>query len=281
MAHPPTRRSLPLTDRPRPASPRSECSSVTCADTHHHLGQNVPLSYDIAAAYAGGRDRVHGGPTKVAVTMQSVIDRAVVGSPTWIGYDTGERELLPTGRWLGGPFASPADRLADRRLLRACTGPTLDVGCGPGRLTAALTEQGIGALGIDTSTAAVAMTRSRGAAATLSDVFGPVPAAGLWPHALLADGNIGIGGDPVQLLARIRALLARKATLIVEVDTTAGRGAGCQSARWETETAAGPWFPWARTNAAAVADAGAAAGMDVADVTVVGERTFLLLNCRP
>jgi hypothetical protein len=38
-------------------------------------------------------------------------------------------------------------------------------------------------------------------------VFDRLPGEGRWPHALLIDGNIGIGGDPTALLARIKALL--------------------------------------------------------------------------
>ena len=95
----------------------------------------------------------------------------------------------------------------DRALLEPCTGPTLDVGCGPGRLAAALTANGTPALGIDVSPAAVRLARSRGATALCRDVFGPLPGAGRWHHLLLADGNVGIGGDPAALFARCRRLL--------------------------------------------------------------------------
>ena len=49
---------------------------------------------------------------------------------------------LQMSRWCGRPDA------ADEELLRHCRGPVLDVGCGPGRLTVALTERGIPALGV-------------------------------------------------------------------------------------------------------------------------------------
>jgi SAM-dependent methyltransferase len=52
-------------------------------------------------------------------------------------------------------------RPGDRSLLTRCAGPTLDVGCGPGRLTAALTRAGHSALGIDISAEAVRQARRR------------------------------------------------------------------------------------------------------------------------
>jgi len=96
-------------------------------------------------------------------------------------------------------------------------GPVLDVGCGPGRLTAALASAGVPALGIDVSAAAVRMARGRGATALRRDVFEPVPAAGRWTHLLLADGNIGIGGDPQRLLRRCRELLGPDGQVHVEL----------------------------------------------------------------
>jgi SAM-dependent methyltransferase len=112
----------------------------------------------------------------------------------------------------GGVTFDPAlwcrdDLPGDAALLGACTGATLDVGCGPGRLSAALARSGRLALGIDISAAAVRMARRRGATALRRDVFDQLPGTGRWRHVLLADGNIGIGGDPIRLLQRCRRLL--------------------------------------------------------------------------
>lgn len=105
----------------------------------------------------------------------------------------------------------------DAGLLDRCAGPTLDVGCGPGRLLAALSSRGCATLGVDISATAVRLARLRGAMALRRDVFDPLPGLGRWQHVLLADGNIGIAGDPVGLLCRCRALLARGGRLHVEV----------------------------------------------------------------
>ncbi|MBM2615080.1 methyltransferase domain-containing protein [Actinoplanes sp. LDG1-06] len=105
----------------------------------------------------------------------------------------------------------------DDRLLDRCGGPVLDIGCGPGRLTYALSRRGHAALGVDVSAAAVQLARARGAIALRRDVFGALPGEGRWRHLLLADGNIGIGGDPARLLRRGRELLAPDGRLHVEL----------------------------------------------------------------
>lgn len=118
----------------------------------------------------------------------------------------------PTDLWIRA-----ADDV-DLAMVGLCAGPTLDIGCGPGRMTAALGAAGHLALGIDVVDAAVSLTRQRGASALRRDVFQRLPGEGRWHCALLADGNIGIGGDPVALLQRVRTLLAPGGRVVVEVD---------------------------------------------------------------
>ena len=93
-------------------------------------------------------------------------------------------------------------RPGDASLIDRCSGPTLDVGSGPWRLTVALAERGVPALGIDVAPHAVRIARSAGSLTLLRDVFGRVPGTGRWRTVLLADGSIGIGGDPAALLER-------------------------------------------------------------------------------
>jgi len=109
-------------------------------------------------------------------------------------------------------------RPGDAQLLARCHGATLDVGCGPGRLTAALASRWIPALGIDISSEAVRQARQRGADAELACILTSDLAPQSWQHLLLIDGNIGIGGDPSRLLGRCRDLLRPDGDIFVEVD---------------------------------------------------------------
>ena len=86
--------------------------------------------------------------------------------------DGSRRPLLVDG-WLN---ESPGDK----SILDRCEGPTLDIGSGPGRLTVALSERGIPALGIDITPYAVGLARSSGALVLLRDVFDRVPGTGRW-----------------------------------------------------------------------------------------------------
>ena len=95
----------------------------------------------------------------------------------------------------------------------------LDVGCGPGRIVAALTDHGRLALGIDIAEHAVALTRGRGTNALRRNVFDPLPGEGRWATVLLLDGNVGIGGDLDALLRAGDAPCSRRtAGVIVEID---------------------------------------------------------------
>jgi SAM-dependent methyltransferase len=165
----------------------------------------------------------------------------------------------------------------DDALLGRCTGPTLDVGAGPGRLTVALAERGVPALGIDITPYAVALARSIGALALQRDVFGALPGAGRWATVLLADGNIGIGGDPVALLRRCRDLLGADGCVVAEVSAP-GSGLRREQVRLRTANGPGPWFPWAWVGADEAAATAAAAGLAaVASWTEAG-RWFTVLT---
>lgn len=145
---------------------------------------------------------------------------------------------LPTARW------SAALDDVDRRVIDRLDGPTLDIGCGPGRFVTGVGERGLPSLGIDVAPAAVALTQRRGGLALHCDVYGRVPGTGRWNWALLMDGNIGIGGAPGRLLGRVAELLAPTGRIVVEVEPPGGTS-GAQRVRLELEGRVGAWFPWA------------------------------------
>ncbi|CAM5291881.1 methyltransferase type 11 [Streptomyces avidinii] len=141
------------------------------------------------------------------------------GGSTGIGGHGGEITLRDGEGWYlpldVGRRSGRADA-ADRAVLERCAGKVLDVGCGAGRLAPALTRRGHAFLGIDVSPSAVISTADRDRRAPGSSVFGPVPHEGTWDTALLVDGNIGISGDPPQLMRRIHDLVHPGGLLIVE-----------------------------------------------------------------
>ncbi|WP_435825202.1 class I SAM-dependent methyltransferase [Micromonospora zamorensis] len=191
----------------------------------------------------------------------------------WLVHADGRRDLLPVRRWHGPP--EPAIESVAAR----CTGPTIDLGCGPGRLTMALAQRGLVALGVDISAEAVRLTQDRGVVALRRDVFEPLPGEGRWAHALLVDGNIGIGGDPVRLLRRCGDLIAADGTLVVEVDPP-GAGLWQGQAYVLSCSRRGSAFSWARVGVEAMDRTAAAAGMRVVDGFRSGPRWFTELARR-
>ncbi|MET8910137.1 class I SAM-dependent methyltransferase [Micromonospora sp. NPDC004551] len=185
----------------------------------------------------------------------------------WLVQADGTRRRLPVERWHG-----PAEA-ATVPVVSRCAGPTLDLGCGPGRVTAALTRAGLATVGIDVSARAVALTRARGAVAVQADLFAPLPAEGRWRHVVLLDGNIGIGGDPGRLLHRCRELLRPEGTVLVELDPP-GSGTWQGRAHVVSGRHRGPSFGWARLDTRAVHGPAAAAGLAVREVFPAGHRWF-------
>lgn len=181
--------------------------------------------------------------------------------------------LLPD-RWLAEPGPE------EDELLDALAGPVLDVGCGPARHVLALNRRGVVALGIDTSPAAVGLARRRGATVIERSVFDRVPAEGRWRSALLLDGNIGIGGDPVALLARVGRLVRPSGVIAVEVE---GAGIGLEELTVrlvDTGRTSSPWFGWARVGLDGLSAVADRAGLDVTRVWEGGGRWFAFLAPR-
>src|SRR5262249_22562401 len=144
-------------------------------------------------------------------------ERALGGERCWVRNDVGEVRTLPVGEWLGGKHA---DGEFDRTVVSLCQGPTIDLGCGPGRFVTELIRRGIPALGVDQSAAAVGLAQRSGAPVLRRDVFGPLPGTGRWRTVLLADGNLGLGGDPARLMRRAAELLERGGQCVAEFDAS-------------------------------------------------------------
>ncbi len=186
--------------------------------------------------------------------MTAAFDAALRGAPARMVRSDGAEVVLAVRRWHGRATGG------DRWLLDRCTGPAVDLGCGPGRLVAALVRRGVPALGVDVSAAAVAQCRARGAPVLHRDLFALLP--GRWDHVLLADGNIGIGGDPERLLRRALGLLRPGGSVLVETDPDpAAWWTG--PVRVHTREGAGLPVQWAVVGAEALRAVAAAVGLEV------------------
>ncbi len=198
---------------------------------------------------------------------------APLGTGWYVCDEAGRRVPLRRDleRWCGAADA------VDLALLGRTAGAVIDVGCGPGRLVVELARQGHSALGVDVSPAAVRLTTAAGGAAVRRSVFDPVPGEGRWGTALLADGNVGIGGDPVALLRRCRGLVEPGGRVLVELEAP---GAGCTTVRtWlERGSESTPWFDWAHVGVDAVVRPAAAAGLVLQDTWGAGGRWFASLT---
>lgn len=186
------------------------------------------------------------------------------GERLWLAHGS-RRQELPVAHWT-------SDRIpGDDDLLSRCTGPTLDIGCGPGRLSVALLGRGQVGLGVDVCADAVAVARRRGAMALQRDVFGRLPREGLWQHLLLADGNIGIGGDPIRLLTRCRQLVADHGSVLVDLQ---GEGSRVHTRRVRLEAAGhtSEEFAWSTVPSGALGAIAASASFEVVDVWRSGDR---------
>lgn len=172
------------------------------------------------------------------------------------GIFPGDR-VLPVHDWV-----RPVSH-ADRALLSHCRGATLDVGCGPGRMSAHLAESGHVVLGVDIVREAVEQARRRGVAALRRNVFETLPGEGRWDTVLLADGNIGIGGAPLRLLRRASQLLNGAGRVVCDL-AAPGTGVRHHDARLVTDLKRSRPFPWAQVGPEAVGGIAADAGLSLA-----------------
>lgn len=174
--------------------------------------------------------------------LGQLYDRALDGERCWLRHDDGRLHRLPVHSW----FGHSSDQTFDTAVVELCDGPTIDLGCGPGRLVSHLIRRGIPALGVDQSATAVRLARRNGAPALLRDVFDPLPATGRWRTVLLADGNVGLAGDPLRVLRRAAELMCRGGRCVVEFDPgwPVCAAAGCG---WSPPAVWGPGFAGRRS----------------------------------
>ena len=202
----------------------------------------------------------------IALDAISAYDLAFAGRTTHVVDQVGRVEPFDVATWAAEPD------WVDRELfIDPCDDATIDVGCGPGRLVGALAARHVPSMGIDVSIEAVRQTRVRGALALRRDVFSTVPGEGDWAYALLADGNLGIGGDPVRLLARLADVLAPGGQVIAEV---AERGTGLVRERrqFRVDGRLSAHFDWAVVGLDAVEQVASDAGMQMISTSSVGGR---------
>lgn len=190
----------------------------------------------------------------VNASFAEVFAAALGGDACQVRHPVAGTAVLPVERWCAEADAG------DRAVLSHCRGRTLDVGCGPGRMGAHLAGQGLVVAGLDLVEAAVQRARERGMVAWVGDVFDPVPGEGSWETALLADGNIGIGGDPVRLLRRLRELVRPGGRVVADV-APYGTGLATTTLSLSTDRQHCSPFPWAVVGADAIGRLAAAAGL--------------------
>lgn len=194
--------------------------------------------------------------TTAPLESGAVFDAALAGRRQRLVRGDGVVLPLAVQRWHDDADAD------DDWLLARCAGATLDLGCGPGRLVVALADRGVPALGVDVSVQAVQRCLERGAAVLHRDAFERLPGEGRWQHVVLADGNIGIGGDPERLLRRALGLLRPGGSVLVETDPDpAAWWTG--PVRVHTREGAGLPVQWAVVGAEALRAVAAAVGLEV------------------
>jgi SAM-dependent methyltransferase len=186
-------------------------------------------------------------------------------------YRDGRVGELDIDRWLGA-----ADDV-DRRLISRASGPVLDIGCGPGRHVEALEQRSTEVLGMDLSREFVAVAQSCGRPVIMQSVFDPVPGGSRWASALLLDGSIGIGGDPIALLRRVSDLLLSGGRVLVETGAPS-EASEMSELVLESDDAAGEWFSWATLSASDAAMVAHASGLQITESWEDSGRWFSQLD---
>lgn len=173
-------------------------------------------------------------------------------------------------------WTRPADHV-DQMVVARCEAPVLDIGCGPGRMVAALQRSGRAVLGIDISTAAVAAGRRAGGQLLRRNLSLPLAGEGRWGTALLLDGNIGIGGDVAGLLRRCAEIVGAGGLIIAELDPDPERDEAYAVVLSHREGRSAP-LPWAAIGVRALTRVAASLDLIVTEVWEADRRSFAALR---
>ncbi|ROS72066.1 bifunctional 2-polyprenyl-6-hydroxyphenol methylase/3-demethylubiquinol 3-O-methyltransferase UbiG [Cellulomonas sp. PhB143] len=240
---------------------------MTAADDVADRAGDLETDPSPAQAHAGGPT----SPPARRVHPISLYEEALTGAPV-LAVGAAEARPLDVSTWSAPPSA------VDEMILARCEGPVLDIGCGPGRLAAALGRRGVPCLGIDVSPRAVHEARSRGAMALRRAVERPLPGEGRWGTALLADGNVGIGGDPAALLARCRELVVPGGLVVVEADPEPDVDEVSPVVLRAADGRESHPMPWARVGVTALARLARGVGLEPEEEWILGGRTIMALR---
>ena len=136
----------------------------------------------------------------------------------------------------------PPFGVAEMLALLPAPGAVLDVGCGSGRLTAALAEKGWSATGVDTSDASLAVAEGRSAAVAWrwADMNDPLPFADQSLDAVVSRLSLMIARDPAATLADERRLLRPGGRIVSAVWAEIGRNAWFGHPRTAVANVLGP-----------------------------------------
>lgn len=178
---------------------------------------------------------------------------------------------LQVDRWWAPP--SPEEDPVLHSVLPAA----LDLGCGPARHTRALLARGVPAIGVDNAGPAVSAARRLGTPVLHRSVFDRLPDEGRWGTALLLDGNVGIGGDPIRLFRRVRELLRSSGRALVEVEAP-GQPTERLLVKAEHSGVATDWFEWARVGSDHLGAIAAATRFRLMHVWSASDRWFARLD---
>lgn len=243
-------------------------SDVRLSDAVSDVGVGVGRDGGSGVGHAGGDGGV--GVSDAGAWTASASYARAINDPAArlvLHADSGETILLDAAK-----FSAPPDAV-DKAVLDRCQGPTLDLGCGPGRLVAELAGRGVPALGVDVAPFALLLSRASGASALRRSIFDRLPGAGRWPHALLMDGNIGIGGDPGALLERLRTLIRpHSGELIIETEPED------VDVRYRVRFETGGEFGWARIGSEALLALATPLGYVARHVWTADGRRFVALG---